>query len=86
MATIILINVMTLALPYCLTHAHAHTRGRRDSDAFEGGAGDSPVHDVGGEGCGEAQHVEAELCGRTQCQAGHDGEQGEIYPQSFRGK
>lgn len=41
-----------------------------------------PVHDVGGEGGGEAQHVEAELGGRAQGQAGHDGEEGQVHPQA----
>lgn len=35
-----------------------------------------PVHDVGGESGGEAEHVEADLRGRAEGQAGHDGEQG----------
>lgn len=43
-----------------------------------------PVHDVGGEGGGEADHVEAELGGRAQRQAGHDGEEGQVHPQACR--
>lgn len=43
-----------------------------------------PVHDVGGEGGGEADHVEAELGGRAQRQASHDGEEGQVHPQACR--
>lgn len=43
-----------------------------------------PVHDVGGEGGGEAEHVEADLRGCAEGQASHDGEQGHVYPQSCR--
>lgn len=41
-----------------------------------------PVHDVGGESGGEAQHVKADLSGGAEGQAGHDGKQGQVYPQS----
>lgn len=40
-----------------------------------------PVHDVGGESSGEAEHVEADLGGCAEAQAGHDWEQGQIHPQ-----
>lgn len=43
-----------------------------------------PVHDVGGEGGGEADRVEAELGGRAQCQAGHYREEGQVHPQACR--
>lgn len=41
-----------------------------------------PVHDVGGERSGETEQVEAELCGRAESQARHDGEQREVHPQA----
>lgn len=40
-----------------------------------------PVHDVGGERSGEANHVEAQLRGCAESQARHDGEQGQVHPQ-----
>lgn len=41
-----------------------------------------PVHNVSGERCGEAEHVEADLRGGAERQAGHDGEEGQIHPQA----
>lgn len=43
-----------------------------------------PVHDVGGESGGEAEHVEADLCGCAEGQAGHDREQGQVHPHPCR--
>lgn len=43
-----------------------------------------PVHDVGGEGGGETEHVEADLCGSAEGEAGHDREQGQVDPQPCR--
>lgn len=43
-----------------------------------------PVHDVGGESGREAEHVEADLCGCAEGQTGHDGEEGQVHPQSCR--
>lgn len=49
-------------------------------------AGASPVHDVGGESCREAQDVEAEFSGRAQSQPSHHRDQGQIHQQPCRGK
>lgn len=43
-----------------------------------------PVHDVGRESGGEAEHVEADLRGCAQGQADHDWEEGQVYPQPCR--
>lgn len=43
-----------------------------------------PVHDVGGESGGEAEHVEADFRRCAEPQASHDREQGEVYPQPCR--
>lgn len=49
-------------------------------------SGAVPVHDVGGERGGEAEHVETDLRGRAQSQAGHDREQRQVHPHSCNHK